>query len=1001
MNLFLPQNIQTQMELSYIADVKKQIISPTSSKPIIKFKQDTPAGIYLLTENKVEIDWHDAMNMVMYLHDFDATKVEKKNINTHQLFSYIIPDMINHVEYSNGKKKLEINNGELLQGTVGGSVLTDYLIPFIWDRHGPKKTKIFIDNAQRLAEVFLLRKGFTVGYKDSIPDKEFKQKIVDMIYKKELEALHLLTEIENNPDLLDPETFEKSLFATLQTVKPDIAAMAFKSVNSSNNFFVMVDSKAKGGVDNIGAIIAGKGQDVLKFKRIEKTVNGRTLPHFCYNDDSAQARGFIKNSYNDGMEPFEFWFYHQSGREGIINTAIKTAETGYQQRKMIKAMEDIMVTYDGTVRTSNNIILQLIYGDNQLDQTMQKKIPLHCLSSGNTKLKEKYFFTKEEIDQLVKYKNISSNQRSEFEKINEKFLLDLKENRNLMRAYQLKARVNYSNLQELYFQPVNYNRIINDIKNLYNADETKLSPFYVLEQIEHILSHESTPLLYYKSSEKNPMKADIEIKYKFLFRLALMEYLGPKRCILEYEFNKTKFDMVVNEIIQSFNKTLVQPGEMVGIVAAQSMGEPLTQMTLSSFHKSGSGVAGLQGTPRIRELLSYTKDIQQPYMFIYMKPEYSNDKTIVNKIAASLRYTIMKDLVKKLDIIYDPAGIYSEEDGIDTKSIFYINGHKTTGDVGSMSWLFRIHLIKESLLDYDINLIDIKSRFVQFWENRYSDMTNVKKNVKDFISKINHGCILSNFSNSPNPIIHIRFELNNIDNKTLSDLQDVIINKFNLKGDELIKKIDSIQHDSKLSFDNPDEEALNEKEYVIYSQGINLQKLRQIPYIDQNRTICNSIDVIYRLYGIEAARAALVKEVNGTFSVGGSNINFHHIAIVCDLMTHSGSITSIDRFGLNRLDTDPLARASFEKTIEVLINAAVFNETDFMRSVSSRIMAGKVFRGGTGLCDVMLDNEVLENSEFDEYKGAKVQKDFIELSRLNLIDDILGKDEINDIYLPK
>jgi DNA-directed RNA polymerase beta' subunit len=129
MNLFLPQNIQTQMELSYIADVKKQIISPTSSNPIIKFKQDTPAGVYLLTEKKVDIDWHEAMNMSMYLNDFDPTKIQKKDVNTHQLFSFIIPEMINYAEYgSDGKKTLDINNGELLQGTVKGSVLTNKLI---------------------------------------------------------------------------------------------------------------------------------------------------------------------------------------------------------------------------------------------------------------------------------------------------------------------------------------------------------------------------------------------------------------------------------------------------------------------------------------------------------------------------------------------------------------------------------------------------------------------------------------------------------------------------------------------------------------------------------------------------------------------------------------------------------------------------------------------------------------------------------------------------------
>ena len=985
------------MELTCIADVKKQIISPGSSMPIIQFKQDTPAGIYLLTEKKKDIDWHEVMNMVMYIQDFDQTKLEKKNMNTHQLFSCIIPDMINYTEYKDGKKTVEINNGELLTGKITGAILTKKLITFIWDRYGPSKTKIFIDNAQRLSEAFLLHRGFTVGYKDTMPPKEFKTKIMDIMFKKEIEVSHLLTEIENNPDLLDNDTFEKSLFSILQTVKPDVGKMAENILDSTNNFYVMVVSGAKGKVDNLGAILAGKGQDVLQYQRLAKTVNNRSLPHFSYNDDTAIGRGFIKSSYNDGLDPAEFWFYLQSGREGLINTAIKTAETGYQQRKMIKAMEDIMVTYDGTVRTSNNTILQILYGDNQLDQTMQVQVPLKTLGMGKSKLEKIYLFNKAEIETMVKNKNITN--ASKFEHINNKFYNDLKSMRDEMRILQLKARSIYSDLKEMYFQPVNYTRIINDIKNLHGNSDEVLSPIYIIEQIEYILEHKNTPLIYYSTAEKCPIKAEIEIKYKFLFRLALMEYLSPKRCIFEYELNKEKFDMIVNEIIESFNKNLVHPGEMVGVVSAQSMGEPLTQMTLSSFHKSGSGVVGLQGTPRIRELLGYTKNIATPAMLIYVKDKYKQDKVLINKIASNLRYTIMKDIVRKLEIIYDPNNTYSEKDQIDVKSIFYI-GSKTSGDIGSMPWLFRIYLSRESLLEYDINMLDIKSRFIQFWSNRYSDMSNVKKSIKDFINKIVHGCIISNYSNSETPVIHVRFELNNIDNKTLMELHDIIINKFNLKGDELITKIEEIAHDSNLSFNNEDEEVSSEKEYVIYTNGINFDKIRQIPYIDQNRTVCNDIDTTFRLYGIEAARSTLIKEIDGVFTVGGSTINFHHLAVVCDLMTNSGSITSIDRFGINRLETDPLAKSSFEKTIEVLVNAAVFNETDFMRSVSSRIMAGKVFNGGTGLCEVLIDNEILENSEFDEYIGTNVRNDFMELTKLNLIDDILNKD-IDDIYLPE
>ena len=128
---------------------------------------------------------------------------------------------------------------------------------------------------------------------------------------------------------------------------------------------------------------------------------------------------------------------------------------------------------------------------------------------------------------------------------------------------------------------------------------------------------------------------------------------------------------------------------------------------------------------------------------------------------------------------------------------------------------------------------------------------------------------------------------------------------------------------------------------------------------------------------------------NTTYETGGTSVNHHHLSILVDVMTHVGAITSIDRHGINRLDTDPLARASFEKTIEQLILAGIFNEVDHMKSVSSRIMAGKVIKGGTGLCQVMLDSELLENSEYVE--DEETVKTFTELTQNVYIKDILSR----------
>ena len=985
MNLYVAQSIQALIENLMLASVDKNILTPCYSAPIVSFKQDTPAGIYLMTEKKQMISWHVAMNIAMHITGFDPMKIEKKDITTYKLFSFILPKMINYVKTNDkGEKIVEIVNGELLYGKITGSILKNVLIMAIWDRYGPKQTRIFIDNAQHLAEMFLIHKGLSIGYIDTIPTDDIRETAKKEIYSKVLESSNLLTEIENNPTLLDIETFETNLLSVLRTVKDNAATTAFKMLNSKNMFYTLIDSGAKGSAANIGSIMAGRGQEILKYARIDKTVNGRALPHICFNDDTASARGFIINNYNEGMDPQEFWWYHQGGREGIINTAIKTAESGYQQRRLIKALESIMVTYDGTVRTSNGIILQMLYGDSQLDQTMQKKITFKSMSMNNDTLEKVHLFTSSEI------KSIKENS-TELETMNKHFVEELKAMRDEMREIQLRSHYKYGDFISEFFQAANYVRIINDIKNTNDSDNKPLSPFYVFEQINNILKHENTSLVYYHDEMKNPIKHRNEIKAKFLLKYALYEFLSPKVCILHHKLNKTKLDIVVAEIIASFNKSLVQAGEMVGIVSAQSMGEPLTQMTLSSFHKSGSGVAGLQGTPRLKELFGNAKNIATPIMFIYMKKEYRENKQLVNKIAASLKFTTSIDIIDTITTIFDSDNTYSDIDSVDTTSIFSINALKNI-DMKTLPWLFRISINREKMSEHDITMLDIKTKFISFW----NEILKEDKKLKPLLNKINNACILTNQINSEKPHVHVRLELNNIDDKTLQSFRDLLLKRFYIKGNEKIKKIDSIAHDSVVLFDDETGDVVRTKEYVIYTSGINYEKIREIQYIDQDRTLCNDTRMIHDLYGIEAARSILLKEISSVFT---TNINYHHIAMVCDLMTHTGDITSIDRFGINKLNTGVLSRATFEKTMEILTEAAIYNQTDHLKNVSSSIMLGKTFKGGTGLCGVMMDNELLENSEFG---NVNVEiKSNIALSKMSIIDDIIKKKDSRGLFIPE
>ena len=184
-----------------------------------------------------------------------------------------------------------------------------------------------------------------------------------------------------------------------------------------------------------------------------------------------------------------------------------------------------------------------------------------------------------------------------------------------------------------------------------------------------------------------------------------------------------------------------------------------------------------------------------------------------------------------------------------------------------------------------------------------------------------------------------------------------------------MKDVSEVTQKIRIDFDPETGKELKESEYTITTDGINMEKIRHINGIDLTRTICNDIEMINQCFGIEAARAMLLRELKSVYSDGGvNNVNFHNFAILIDLMTNLGTFTSIERHSISKLETSPLARASFEKTIDILVAAATFNEKDDMNSVVSRIMTGQVIRTGTGVINTIIDFDAILNSEhFTDY----------------------------------
>jgi DNA-directed RNA polymerase II subunit RPB1 len=379
---------------------------------------------------------------------------------------------------------------------------------------------------------------------------------------------------------------------------------------------------------------------------------------------------------------------------------------------------------------------------------------------------------------------------------------------------------------------------------------------------------------------------------------------------------------------------------------------------------------------------------------IYLDDKYKHSKESAYKIASYISYLTLQDIVLKGDIGYDPdiQNGYLSSDNIDVKTAMQI--YDTKLDLKKLPWMFRFSINRDMLYAKKLKLAEIKVSFVKFWKSKLNSSKVNNKTEKDIYSRVVSCAILSSTENDPNPVIHIRFELNNYDVNKIIELQDYILSNFNLKGLDGISNIDVLSQSQVEILKDGSVES--KEQYMLITEGINMSGIRSILGIDHTRTITNDMYSIYANFGIEAVRNKLINEITELID----NVNYHHISLLIDVMTHSGSLISIDRHGINRQDTDPLSRASFEKTMEQFINAAAFNETDKLKSVSSRIIIGRMINGGTGYCQLLMDNDILENTELNIssiQQGLSQSDDLIKLEDNMIIDDLITKD--SEMYI--
>ena len=960
MNAHAPQSIEAATELEEIAAVPHQILRPRDGLPVIGIVQDTLVGSYRLTRDTVSFNRREFMNMMMWNKRFDGRIPQPKagsRYTGQQIISQLLPP-INMDMMNGGKKRVVIREGDVLEGQFDKAVFSKAskgIIHMTYNDYGSKDTVTLIDTLQNTVAQFLIYNGFSVGISDLIADMDTKKQMHEKIQEKKAGIETALLQVhqdlfDNNTGKTNQSEFEDRSFGLLNKAMENAGEIGQQNLSMENRMTAMVRAGSKGGPINIAQMIACVGQQNIEGKRIPYGFEDRTLPHFKKYDDGAEARGFIENSFIAGLTPTEFFFHAMSGREGLIDTAVKTAETGYIQRQIVKAMEDLMVQNDGTVRDANMNIVQFHYGEDGVNSTKIEAQPLPLATMGDDDIAKE--FGLEGAAEVV-----ASAMETALPRGDDSERLAAYKAAVLADRKMLVEGVFRSGSQGTIYSPVNLERLIVNIKikfGLTAESRTTLTPLRVLDGIDS---------LYEKTQSYNTMWGAL-----------LRFYLSPMRMIVTDRFSEVAFDTLCEVLVTKNWQAWAQPGEYVGIIAAQSIGEPSTQMTLNTFHLAGVASKSnvTRGVPRLKELLKVTQNPKAVSLTIPLRPEFSNSNEKAREVAQELELTLLRDMTIKTAIYYDPSDdrtvLEEDRDLITFYKLFETAAAETPQDAVWSKWILRIELNREKMFDRNITMDDI--------------MFVLRKRFDKEIQMI-----FSDF-NSQKLVMRIRIAVATADNTRVTGpssldalasykkFQNKLLNSVVIRGYPGIKAVTFRKGDERFVYNESEKKYVTKEEYILDTDGSNYLEVMNHPAVDGTRVVSTHVHDIYQNLGIEATRQVLYNEINTLFEDG--QINYRHLGLLVDMMTRAGRLMSVDRYGINKLDIGPLAKASFEETERILLKAAVFGEIDPITGVSANIMTGQPIRGGTSFSQILLDEDAV----------LSLQKEMEELAPMDLDVDV-------------
>ena len=374
MNLHMPQTLESRQEVEQLMDVKHQLISPASGETVIGCIQDSITGLYILTTG----DSYDKEEAVELLFSSGFTDLEKMNfgekVTGAEMFSVLLPTDLNFIGESKSGRVI-IENGKLVEGIIDKKTIGDgggTLLRHLHKNYGPDMVLEVVNYIFNLGIQVLKKQGFTISMKDfDIPEKVEKdiEKINSQVFKDIDKIIEQAQEgiLERMTGLSLEQTREIMILQKLNSIRDDSMKIVQNELDQQTGTMLMANSGAMGKILSIVQMHAGVGQQSLQGQRIYRGYVGRTLPHFKSGDISPPARGFIQSSLRKGLKPEEVFFGNITGRDGLMDTALRTPKTGYLYRRMASAMLDLAVAENRSVKNEDGVIVQFKYGDDGID----------------------------------------------------------------------------------------------------------------------------------------------------------------------------------------------------------------------------------------------------------------------------------------------------------------------------------------------------------------------------------------------------------------------------------------------------------------------------------------------------------------------------------------------------------------------------------------------------------------------------------------------------------